>query len=57
MAAAGGDGGGDWPKVSIGNYMGVMLCNRPNKFGSWRSAERAGLKPFYSRVNPAEPIG
>ena len=23
----------DWPKASIGNYKGVMLCNRPNEFG------------------------
>jgi hypothetical protein len=29
---AGGDGG-DFPKASIGNYKGVMLCNRPNEFG------------------------
>ena len=30
----GGDvGAGDWPKASIGNYKGVMLCNRPNEFG------------------------
>lgn len=28
-----GDAGGDWPKASIGNYKGVMLCNRPNEFG------------------------
>ena len=30
----GGLGGGeDWPKASIGNYKGVMLCNRPNEMG------------------------
>jgi len=29
----GADAGGDWPKASIGNYKGVMLCNRPNEFG------------------------
>ena len=30
----GGYGGGDdWPKASIGNYKGVMLCNRPNELG------------------------
>ena len=28
-----GADGGDWPKASIGNYKGVMLCNRPNEFG------------------------
>ena len=22
-----------FPKQSIGNYKGVMLCNRPNEFG------------------------
>ena len=33
-ALGGGIGdGGDWPKASIGNYKGVMLCNRPNEFG------------------------
>ena len=25
--------GADYPKASIGNYKGVMLCNRPNEFG------------------------
>lgn len=30
----GGAGGADnWPKTSIGNYKGVMLCNRPNELG------------------------
>ena len=29
----GGGGGDDWPKASIGNYKGVMLCNRPNELG------------------------
>ena len=29
----GGGGGDDYPKASIGNYKGVMLCNRPNEFG------------------------
>ena len=28
-----GGGGDDWPKASIGNYKGVMLCNRPNELG------------------------
>ena len=28
-----GGGGEDWPKASIGNYKGVMLCNRPNELG------------------------
>lgn len=25
--------GDSMPKASIGNYKGVMLCNRPNEFG------------------------
>lgn len=34
MNSMGGDiAGGDYPKASIGNYKGVMLCNRPNEFG------------------------
>lgn len=53
----GGDNGGDWPKASIGNYKGVMLCNRPNEFGQQKRAERAGLDPFNSRVDPKIPIG
>jgi len=28
-----GGGASDWPKASIGNYKGVMLCNRPNELG------------------------
>jgi len=31
--AAGGGYGDAMPKSSIGNYKGVMLCNRPNEFG------------------------
>jgi len=49
--------GGDWPKASIGNYKGVMLCNRPNEFGQQRRPERTGQEPFKSRVDPKEPIG
>ena len=52
----GGDGG-DWPKASIGNYKGVMLCNRPNEFGQQKRPERTGLEPFNSRVQPGEPLG
>jgi len=53
----GGGDGGDWPKASIGNYKGVMLCNRPNEFGQQRRPERVGLEPFNSRVQPGEPLG
>ena len=31
--SSGNAGGDDWPKASIGNYKGVMLCNRPNELG------------------------
>ena len=56
-AAAVGSMGGDWPKASIGNYKGVMLCNRPNEFGLQRKPERSGNLPFNSRVNQMEPLG
>lgn len=57
-AAVGSMGlGGDWPKASIGNYKGVMLCNRPNEFGLQRKPERSGNEPFKSRVNQLEPLG
>ena len=52
-----GDAGGDWPKASIGNYKGVMLCNRPNEFGPQRRPERTGLEHFNSRVYHQEPLG
>jgi len=47
------------PKTSIGNYKGVMLCNRPNEFGQQRRPEITGPKPFNSRVDPksANPVG
>ena len=47
------------PKASIGNYKGVMLCNRPNEFGQQRRPEPTGPQPFKSRVDPktANPIG
>ena len=47
----------DYPKASIGNYKGVMLCNRPNEFGQQRQPERSGNLPFNSRVDPKIPIG
>jgi len=53
-----GGGGGDWPKASIGNYKGVMLCNRPNELGQQRKPDRSGGDiPFNSRVMPDEPVG
>eukprot|EP00350_Pseudokeronopsis_sp_OXSARD2_P008302 CAMPEP_0170557068 /NCGR_PEP_ID=MMETSP0211-20121228/19170_1 /TAXON_ID=311385 /ORGANISM="Pseudokeronopsis sp., Strain OXSARD2" /LENGTH=64 /DNA_ID=CAMNT_0010867769 /DNA_START=48 /DNA_END=242 /DNA_ORIENTATION=+ len=53
----GGLGGDDWPKASIGNYKGVMLCNRPNDLGQQRKPERGGPLAFNSRVTPGEPMG
>ena len=53
----GADGGGDWPKASIGNYKGVMLCNRPNEFGQQRRVENTGIAPFNTRVDPKVPLG
>ena len=52
-----GNFGGDFPKASVGNYKGVMLCNRPNEFGAIRKADGDGSLPFNSRVNPAAPAG
>lgn len=48
---------GDFPKASIGNYKGVMLCNRPNELGGQRRPERSGNEGFYSRVDPKVPLG
>ena len=48
---------GAMPAASIGNYKGVMLCNRPNEFGQQRRTEATGLEPFNSRVDPKVPIG
>lgn len=50
-------GGADFPKGPIGNYKGVMLCNRPNEFGGQRVPERSGEVPFKSRVESKEPLG
>ena len=47
----------DLPKGSIGNYKGVMLCNRPDAFGGQRKVDRTGALPFSSRVDPKVPIG
>lgn len=51
------DGDGGLPRASIGNYKGVMLCNRPNEFGQVQKPERQGKAPFISRVDPKEQIG
>eukprot|EP00357_Protocruzia_adherens_P012552 CAMPEP_0115011858 /NCGR_PEP_ID=MMETSP0216-20121206/24334_1 /TAXON_ID=223996 /ORGANISM="Protocruzia adherens, Strain Boccale" /LENGTH=441 /DNA_ID=CAMNT_0002380689 /DNA_START=32 /DNA_END=1357 /DNA_ORIENTATION=+ len=44
-------------KGSIGNYKGVMLCNRPNENGLARKPERRGPDPFLSRVDKKDPLG
>ena len=48
---------GDFPKASIGNYKGVMLCNRPNEFGQAKKPEISGNLPFKNRVKVIEPLG
>jgi len=50
-------GGADWPKASIGNYKGVMLCNRPNEFGQHKKPDISGNMPFKNRVKVMEPLG
>lgn len=50
---------GEMPKSSIGNYKGVMLCNRPDNNGQQRRPERTGPPQFYARVDckNANPTG
>jgi hypothetical protein len=50
---------GEMPKSSIGNYKGVMLCNRPDFNGQQRRPERTGPAQFYPRVDVknANPMG
>lgn len=56
--AVGGYGGAaDWPKASIGNYKGVMLCNRPNEMGQQQKASGDTSGIFNSRVQHNEPLG
>ena len=60
MSSGGGGGGGGAPAVSIGNYKGVMLCNRP--FAGVAAAAHGGAndgrkQPFRSAVVPAEALG
>ena len=56
--AVGSMGGvADFNKASIGNYKGVMLCNRPNEFGGPKPVDSGGNVPFKSRVDPKAPIG
>ena len=42
-------------KGSIGNYKGVMLCNRPPDAGAQTKKEGNGT--FISRVTHKEPLG
>jgi hypothetical protein len=35
------------PKGSIGNYKGVMLCNRPNELGVAQKMERFLIPLFF----------
>lgn len=47
----------NWPKASIGNYKGVMLCNRPNEFGINKRADSGANMPFKSQVHIGQPLG
>lgn len=44
--------------AGLGNFKGVMLCNRPD-VGDERLKDPTKLKPFYSSVAPGalEPLG
>ena len=42
-------------RQSIGNYKGVMLCNRPND--PTDKIQREGPVPFFSRVTAKEQLG
>ena len=55
--AIGSMGVADFNKASIGNYKGVMLCNRPAEFGGAKPSNNSGQVPFMSRVDPKVPIG
>lgn len=46
----------DWPKASIGNYKGVMLCLRPDGNGNKRKPISENI-PFNTRVHKKEPLG
>ena len=51
-------GGDNLPIASVGNYKGVMLCNRPTEVGGTRKVENgSGVLPFNSRVQPEVPTG
>ena len=58
---SGSMGGGGAPAVSIGNYKGVMLCNRP--FAGVAAAAHGARgsdgkkQPFRSAVVPHEALG
>lgn len=41
----------------IGNYKGVMLCNRPKEPGEINTRDRQGPAPFLSRVEKHEALG
>lgn len=47
------------PKASIGNYKGVMLCNRPNELGQKKVADSGLPMPFMSGGSNANlnPLG
>lgn len=58
-AEVSGDVGGNEGLASgnIGNYKGVMLCNRPKEPGEIHAHDRQGPLPFLSRVEKHEALG
>ena len=56
-AMGGGLGGGGFPESAVGNYKGIMLCNRPPEAGAPKQASTSGEVPFANRVNPQVPLG
>jgi len=56
-AMGGGLGGGGFPESAVGNYKGIMLCNRPPEVGAPNQNMSSGEAPFANRVNPQAPLG
>ena len=45
------------PASAVGNFKGIMLCNRPPEPGASKVAASGGDAPFANRVNPQAPLG
>jgi hypothetical protein len=59
MSEAVGNFADSMPKTSIGNYKGVMLCNRPNEMGQSKRVDSGMPQPFQSggRNDNLNPTG